>query len=60
VPAADAPSVESFAVFGPLMKKLNTLNPRSFALPADIQDYFEGVSARGDGSYGEEVKKISL
>jgi hypothetical protein len=59
-PAADAPAADSFTLFGPLIKKLDVTNPRAFALPLDIQDYFEGVSARDDGSYSEEVKKFPL
>lgn len=58
--AAEGPVVDRFAVFGPLMKRLDATNPRSFALPLDIQDYFEGVTARNDGSYSEDLKKISL
>jgi hypothetical protein len=57
---ADELAAESFTTLGPLFKQLNNINPRSFALPADIQNYFENVSVRNDGSYGEEVKKFAL
>ncbi|KAL1650945.1 hypothetical protein SLS61_005713 [Didymella pomorum] len=45
---------------GPLFSELGKTNPRAFTLPKEIQDHFEGVSARGDGSYFEEVKKFPL
>ncbi|KAF1834318.1 hypothetical protein BDW02DRAFT_498617 [Decorospora gaudefroyi] len=53
-------SAESYPSLGPLFKALERTNPRAFALPRDIQNHFEGVSARPDGSYSEEVKKFPL
>jgi hypothetical protein len=53
-------SAESHPSLGPLFKALERSNPRAFALSQDVQNAFEGVSARGDGSYSEEVKKIPL
>jgi hypothetical protein len=53
-------SAESYLSLGPLFKSLERTNPRAFALPRAIQDLFEGVSARADGSYAEEVKKFPL
>lgn len=59
--AAEAPALESsFLLLGPLFKQLESTNPRSFALPSNVQGYFENVSARDDGSYFEEVKKFPL
>jgi len=57
--ATDA-SVESYPSLGPLFKAIERTNPRAFALPVEIQTLFEGVSARADGSYFEEVKKFPL
>ncbi|KAH7551472.1 hypothetical protein BM1_09788 [Bipolaris maydis] len=53
-------SEETHPSLGPLFDKLERTNPRAFALPQDIQNNFEGVSARPDGSYFEEVKKFPL
>ncbi|RAR03239.1 zinc finger phd-type protein [Stemphylium lycopersici] len=53
-------SAEAYPGLGPLFNKLERTNPRAFALPHDIQNNFEGVSARPDGSYSEEVKKFPL
>jgi hypothetical protein len=53
-------SAEAYSPLGPLFKKLECMNPRAFALPKDIQENFEGVSARADGSYFEDVKKFPL
>lgn len=58
--AAGAPVTDAFMPFGPLLKQLRITNTRAFTLPKDISDYFEGVSTRKDGSYGEEVKKYPL
>ncbi|KAF2747065.1 hypothetical protein M011DRAFT_403120, partial [Sporormia fimetaria CBS 119925] len=54
------PLPSSFKVFGPLLRSLEVTNTRSFALPTAVQNYFEGVSARPDGSYGEEIKRFPL
>lgn len=53
-------AAETFAGLGPLFTLLEKTNPRAFALPQDVQTHFEDVSARGDGSYFEEVKKFPL
>ena len=53
-------AAETYAGLGPLFKALDKTNPRAFALPQDVQNHFEDVSARGDGSYFEEVKRFPL
>jgi hypothetical protein len=53
-------SAESYSSLGPLLKTLERTNPRAFALPQELQTCYEGVSARADGSYFEEVKKFPL
>jgi hypothetical protein len=55
-----AESAESYLSLGPLYKSLERTNPRAFALPHEIQNLFDGVSARADGSFAEEVKKFPL
>jgi hypothetical protein len=57
---AEESAAESHPSLGPLFKHINRTNPRAFALPAELQTLFEGVSARADGSYSEEVKKFPL
>ncbi|KAH7349118.1 hypothetical protein BKA66DRAFT_516576 [Pyrenochaeta sp. MPI-SDFR-AT-0127] len=57
---SDEPATESYSSLGPLFKSLERTNPRAFALPREVQNSFEGISARGDGSYFEEVKKFTL
>ncbi|KAF2631650.1 hypothetical protein BU25DRAFT_428541 [Macroventuria anomochaeta] len=54
------PAAESHPSLGPLFEVLEKTNPRAFALPQEIQNHFEDVSARGDGSYFEEIKKFPL
>ena len=44
----------------PLFQSLESINARAFALPADIQNHFENVAARADGSYYEDIKKLPL
>ncbi|KAF9733087.1 hypothetical protein PMIN07_006361 [Paraphaeosphaeria minitans] len=44
----------------PLFQALEHINTRAFTLPADIQNHFENVAARPDGSYHEDVKKFPL
>ncbi|KAF2195471.1 hypothetical protein K469DRAFT_722697 [Zopfia rhizophila CBS 207.26] len=56
----DEPSNESYQTLGPLFKKLESTNARSFGLPAEIQTFYEGVSMRDDGSYSEPTKKYPL
>ncbi|KAH8621652.1 hypothetical protein IG631_23739 [Alternaria alternata] len=58
--AAPDGSADSYPSLGPLFNNLERTNPRAFALPSGIQNNFEGVSARPDGSYSEEVKKFPL
>ncbi|RMZ66004.1 PHD-finger domain-containing [Pyrenophora seminiperda CCB06] len=53
-------SAETYPSLGQLFDKLEHINPRAFALPREIQNMFDGVSARPDGSYFEEVKKFPL
>lgn len=53
-------SVDSYPGLATLFRSLERTNPRAFALPQEIQDLFEGVSPRADGSYYEEVKKFPL
>jgi hypothetical protein len=53
-------AAEDIGGFKPLFIALDKTNPRAFALPQDVQNYFEDVSARADGSYFEEVKKFPL
>ena len=56
----DETTAEPYPSLGPLFKALEKTNPRSFALPQEVQNHFEDVSARKDGSYFEEVKKFPL
>jgi hypothetical protein len=58
--AAPNDSADSYPSLGPLFSRLNRTNTRAFALPSDIQNIFEEVSAHPDGSYSEEVKKFPL
>ena len=58
--SATEESTEAHLNLGPIFKTLERTNPRAFALPHDIQHEFEGVSAKADGSYFEEVKKFPL
>ncbi|KAF2445739.1 hypothetical protein P171DRAFT_272482 [Karstenula rhodostoma CBS 690.94] len=44
----------------PLFQALEHINTRAFTLPADIQNHFENVAARPDGSYHEDVRKFPL
>ena len=37
--------------FGMLLRQLATENPRMFALPADLRNYFKGVGTAPDGAY---------
>lgn len=57
---ADESDVETHTLLGPLFKQLESINPRAFALPLDIQGRFENVAPRPDGSYSEETKKFPL
>ena len=57
---SDEGASESYPSLGPLFKTLERINPRAFALPVEVQNVFEGVSSRPDGSYFEEVKKFPL
>jgi|TARA_R110002003_G_scaffold104_38_gene8528 hypothetical protein len=56
----DESVAESYPSLGPLFKNLERINARAFALPHEIQILFEGVTARSDGSYFEEIKKFPL
>ncbi|CAI6334970.1 unnamed protein product [Periconia digitata] len=56
----EEPAVDSYPALGPLFKSLESINTRAFALPSSIQNHFENVSARLDGSYVEETKKFPL
>lgn len=58
-PSDDAVS-DSYPALGPLFKSLEAINTRAFSLPTPIQNHFEDVSARFDGSYLEETKKFPL
>ncbi|KAF1848530.1 uncharacterized protein K460DRAFT_375382 [Cucurbitaria berberidis CBS 394.84] len=58
--ACDESAADSYTSLGPLFKSLERTNPRAFALPQEVQTIFEGISARADGSYFEEVKKFPL
>lgn len=55
----DSP-VEAFAILGPLFTRLENTNARSFALPKDVQVFFDNVTPRDDGSFYEEIKKFTL
>lgn len=57
---AEEPAVDSHHVLGPLFRSLESTNTRAFALPFEIQNRFENVAARPDGSYFEETKKFPL
>lgn len=57
---AESASGETPKILKPLFDLLHRTNPRAFALPQDVQNHFEDVSARGDGSYFEEIKKFPL
>lgn len=37
--------------FGALLRQLATENPKMFALPAEIRNYFKGVGTAADGAY---------
>ncbi|KAF2635797.1 hypothetical protein P280DRAFT_493488 [Massarina eburnea CBS 473.64] len=54
------PAENADTYFAPLFKTLDSVNTRAFALPADVQNHFENVAARPDGSYLEETKKFAL
>lgn len=58
--ASEDVTAEPHPSLGLLFKALERTNPRAFALPQEVQNHFEGVSARGDGSYFEEIKKFPL
>lgn len=45
------PSGERKGVFGALLSSLDGKNPRSFGLPANIRERFEGVKTGADGEY---------
>ncbi|CBY02180.1 hypothetical protein LEMA_P009670.1 [Plenodomus lingam JN3] len=60
LPVSEESAAETYPSLGPLFKSLDRINPRAFALPSEIQTYFEGISARPDGSYFEDVKKFAL
>ncbi|WFD45082.1 hypothetical protein MPSI1_003759 [Malassezia psittaci] len=38
-------------VFAPLLRTLQQTNPKIFALPADLRNYYKGVSTGEDGTY---------
>ena len=57
---ADETAADTYPSLGLLFKALERTNPRAFALPQEVQNHFEDVSARGDGSYFEEIKKFPL
>ena len=57
---ADETAAETYPSLGLLFKALERTNPRAFALPQEVQNHFEDVSSRGDGSYFEETKKFPL
>lgn len=44
----------------PLFQALDHINTRAFALPTYIQNHFEDIAARHDGSFHEDVKKFPL
>ncbi|KAF1963283.1 hypothetical protein CC80DRAFT_511666 [Byssothecium circinans] len=50
----------NFAPLAPLFKSLESINTRAFALPTEVQNFYENVAARADGSYMEETKKFPL
>ncbi|KAF2268453.1 hypothetical protein CC78DRAFT_529903 [Lojkania enalia] len=50
----------AFTPLGPLFKQLESTNTRAFALPPNIQNYFENVEAKPDGSYFEKTRKFPL
>ena len=56
----DETAAEPYPSLGDLFKALEKTNPRSFALPQEVQNHFEDVYARKDGSYFEEIKKFPL
>ena len=58
--ASDEPAAEPRSSLGPLFKALEHTNPRAFALPQDVQNTFDGITARNDGSYYEETKRFPL
>lgn len=40
-------------LFGPLIRRVEEMIPKAFALPAEIRDYFEGVRTGEEGEYEE-------
>lgn len=40
-----------YGPFGVLLRQLATENPRMFALPAELRNYFKGVGTAADGTY---------
>ncbi|XXH05104.1 hypothetical protein Hte_011528 [Hypoxylon texense] len=49
------PFEEHTGVFSSLLNALNRKNPRSFRLPEDVRDCFEGVRTGAEGDYEELV-----
>ncbi|KAF9184893.1 hypothetical protein BGZ51_003054 [Haplosporangium sp. Z 767] len=49
-PPAPAPA----GIFKQLLDNVNRANPKSFALPIDIQTFFKGVVANSDGEYEDQ------
>ena len=52
--------METFTPLGALFKQLEATNAKAFVLPEEIQNYFEDVSARPDGSYCDTTKRFPL
>ncbi|KAI1824790.1 hypothetical protein F4861DRAFT_226851 [Xylaria intraflava] len=46
---------EHKGLFGPLTASLQRKNPRSFRLPENIRDFFEGVKTGAEGEYEEAI-----
>ncbi|KAF2115483.1 hypothetical protein BDV96DRAFT_612741 [Lophiotrema nucula] len=50
----------SFKSLGALFKQLESTNPRAFALPSEIRNFYLDIEARPDGSYFEKTRKFPL
>jgi hypothetical protein len=45
----------SGGIFGPLLSSLKKRNPRTFELPHDLREYFEGVTTDKNGAFMEAL-----
>ena len=45
--------VETTGIFGRVIRRVANMNPKSYSLPVDIREYFEGVKTGDEGEYEE-------